>query len=124
MVLGAWIAEHSQYGWHAAFFAVGAPGLVVAFAAIWLPQPVRGASEQVDPERLQEHQRAGASREDYLELLVNSSYNYAVFGMTFYTFAIGGLAYWLPTFLTVTKGIEPVRATQLLGLTTVAAAVI
>ena len=44
--------------------------------------------------------------------------------MTFYTFAIGGLAYWLPTFLTVTKGIEPVEATKLLGLTTVAAAII
>jgi MFS family permease len=121
MLLGAWIAKH--YDWHVAFFAVGVPGLLVAFSAFWLPEPVRGASEGVDPERLEEHQRAGASRDDYLELLVNSSYNYAVFGMTFYTFAIGGLAYWLPTFLTVGRGIEPVHATKLLGLTTVAAAV-
>jgi sugar phosphate permease len=44
--------------------------------------------------------------------------------MTFYTFAIGGLAYWLPTFLTVAKGIESVEATKLLGLTTVAASVV
>ena len=122
MLLGAWISKH--YGWHAAFFIVGAPGLLVAFTALWLPEPVRGASEGVDPERLLEHNRVQPSRDDYLELLVNSSYNYAVFGMTFYTFAIGGLAYWLPTFLTVTKGIEPVEATQLLGLTTVAAAII
>jgi MFS family permease len=122
MLLGAWIGKH--YGWHNAFFVVGAPGLLVAFAALWLPEPVRGASEGVDPDRLAEHASAGVGRDDYLELLVNSSYNYAVFGMTFYTFAIGGLAYWLPTFLTVTKGIEPVEATKLLGLTTVAAAVI
>ncbi len=122
MLLGAWIGKH--YGWHAAFFVVGAPGLLVAFTALWLPEPIRGASEGVDPERLHEHQRAGAGRDDYLELLVNSSYNYAVFGMTFYTFAIGGLAYWLPTFLTVSKGIEAVEATKLLGLTTVAAAII
>jgi MFS family permease len=122
MLLGAWIAKH--YNWHIAFFAVGAPGLLVALTAFLLPEPVRGASEGVDPKRLEEHARAGASREDYLELLVNSSYNYSVFGMTFYTFAIGGLASWFPTFLIVTKGIEPVEATRLLGLTTVGAAVL
>jgi MFS family permease len=44
--------------------------------------------------------------------------------MTFYTFAIGGLAYWLPTFLTVNKGIEPVKANTLLGVTTLFAAII
>jgi MFS family permease len=121
-LLGAWIAKY--YGWRMAFFIVGAPGLLVAFAALWLPEPVRGASEGVDPERLEEHERAGASYEDYLELLVNSSYNYAVFGMTFYTFAIGGLAFWLPTFLTVNKGIDPVEATKYLGLTTLLASIL
>jgi MFS family permease len=122
MALGAIISKH--YGWHTAFFVVGAPGLLAAFAALLLPEPVRGASEKVDAERLEEHAQAGVSRDDYLELLVNSSYNYAVFGMTFYTFAIGGLAYWLPTFLTVNKGIEPVKANTLLGVTTLFAAII
>jgi MFS family permease len=122
MALGALIAKH--YGWHTAFFVVGAPGLLAAVAAFFLPEPVRGASEKVDAERLEEHARAGVSRDDYLELLVNSSFNYAVFGMTFYTFAIGGLAYWLPTFLTVNKGIEPVRANTLLGIATLFAAII
>jgi MFS family permease len=122
MLLGAVISKH--YGWHAAFFIVGMPGLIASLAVLWLPEPVRGASEDVDPDRLLEHQRAGASRDDYLELLVNSSYNYAVFGMTFYTFAIGGLAFWLPTFLEVAKGIEKVKANSLLGVTTLFAAVI
>jgi MFS family permease len=122
MLLGAVIAKY--YGWHAAFFIVGAPGLIAAFTVLLLPEPVRGASEDVDRDRLLEHERAGASREDYLELLVNSSYNYAVFGMTFYTFAIGGLAAWLPTFLEVAKGIEKVKANTLLGITTLFAAII
>src|SRR4051794_7182021 len=122
MALGAWISRH--YGWHAAFFVVGAPGLLAAFAALWLPEPVRGASEGADAQRLRAHEQAGTSREDYLELLVNSSYNYAVFGMTFYTFAIGGLAYWLPKFLSVTKGIDSVKANGLLGLTTLFAAIV
>lgn len=122
MALGGWIGKH--YGWHAAFFVVGAPGIVAALAALLLPEPVRGLSEGVDAERLKAHERAGASREDYIDLMVNSSYTYSVLGMAFYTFAIGGLAYWLPTFLTVTKGIDQVRATGLLGLTTLFAAVI
>lgn len=122
MGLGGWIGKH--YGWNAAFFVVGAPGLFAAVAALFLPEPVRGLSEGVDAAKLKAHERAGASRADYIDLMVNSSYTYSVLGMAFYTFAIGGLAYWLPTFLTVTRGIEQVRATTLLGLTTLFAAVI
>jgi MFS family permease len=121
MSLGGAIAVN--HSWNAAFFVVGAPGLLAALAALALPEPVRGASEKVDVERLELHQRVGASREDYLDLMVNSSYTYSVFGMAFYTFAIGGLAYWMPTFLTVTKGIDQVQATSLLGVTTLGAAV-
>ncbi len=55
--------------------------------------------------------------------MVNSSYTYAVFGMAAYTFAIGGLAFWLPKFLTFTRGIERVRATSILGLVTVLASI-
>ena len=122
MSAGAAIAKYSS--WNMAFFVVGAPGLVAALAAFFLPEPIRGASEGVDPERLRAHERAGASREDYVDLMVNSSYTYAVFGMAFYTFAIGGLAYWLPTFLVETKGIEQVRANANLALATLLAAII
>ena len=66
-------------------------------AALFLPEPVRGASEGVDPERLRAHEQAGATRADYLDLMVNSSYTYAVFGMAAYTFAIGGMLVWFPT---------------------------
>ena len=121
MGLGGWIGTH--YGWQAAFFVVGAPGLVAAAAALWLPDPVRGQSEGVGTDRLKAHERAGASREDYIDLMVNSSYTYSVLGMAFYTFAIGGLAVWMPTFLITTKGMDQVRATTLVGLTTLFAAV-
>ena len=81
-------------------------GLVAAFAALVLPEPVRGASEGVDTERLKAHERAGATRDDYLDLMVNSSYTYSVFGMAAYTFAIGGMLVWVPNFLFSTRGIE------------------
>ena len=32
--------------------------------------------------------------------MVNSSYTYSVFGITFSSFALAGLIYWLPAFLT------------------------
>jgi len=122
MLLGAWTAKH--YGWHNAFFLVGAPGLVVALTALLLPEPPRGASEGIDPSRLAAHEKTGARKEDYLELMVNSSYTYSVFGMAFYTFAIGGLAYWLPSFLIKARGIESVTANKYLAATTLFASII
>lgn len=121
MVLGAAIAKH--YGWNTSFLIVGVPGLFMAVSALFLPEPIRGTSEGVDPDRLRAHERAGASLSDYTDLMVNSSYTYAVLGMAFYTFAIGGLAYWLPAFLMEARGIEAVRATGFLGLTTLFAAI-
>lgn len=122
MALGGWIAMH--YDWHLVFFLVGAPGLLAALAVLFLPEPVRGATEGIDPERLAEHQSAGASREDYVDLMVNSSYTYCVFGMTMYTFAIGGLLVWVPTFLTTARGVPQDRATLILGLVTLGSSLV
>src|SRR5438445_717347 len=52
--------------WQTAFLAAGAPGLLLALLALALPEPVRGASEGVDPARLRFHERVGPSREDYI----------------------------------------------------------
>ncbi len=122
MGLGAYVAKH--YGWRMSFFVVGIPGLLAALAALFLPEPIRGISEGVDPERLKEHEVAGASKDDYRDLLVNSSYTYSVFGMAMYSFAIGGLAAWLPKFLTTAKGMESVKANTTLGLVTAGAAIL
>src|SRR5262249_52824795 len=120
IVLGGNIAE--RYGWRNAFFLVGLPGLVAGLGAFFLPEPIRGASEKIDPERLREHEQSGASLADYRDLMVNSSYTYSVMGMAFYTFAIGGLVYWIPYYLTITRGIPQGRATLIIGLVTLAAA--
>jgi MFS family permease len=111
-------------GWHRAFFVVGAPGMAAAFLILLLPEPVRGASEAVDPGRLREHELAGARREDYIDLMVNSSYTYSVFGMAAYTFAIGGMLIWVPNYLFSTRGFEPKQTGLTLGLVTLAAALV
>ena len=119
--IGGSVGVH--YGWHVAFFVVAVPGLLAAATTYFLPEPVRGLSEGVDPGKLAAHEKAGASKEDYIDLMVNSSFTYSVLGMAFYTFAIGGLAFWLPTFLRDAKGMDAGEATRWLGGITVAAAV-
>ena len=120
IVAGGAIGE--AYGWQTAFFVVGVPGLVAAFAALLLPEPVRGESEKIDLDRLADHERAGASKADYVDLMVNSSYTYTVLGMAFYTFAIGGMVLWVPYYLIHTRGLPQGRATLMLGGVTLAAA--
>lgn len=120
--LGSVIA--SKYNWHLAFYIVGVPGLLAAFFAFWLPEPVRGASEGVDVERLRAHEKTGASREDYVDLMVNSSYTYSVFGMAAYTFAIGGMLVWVPNYLFNTRHFGQAKAGSMLGVVTFAAAIV
>jgi MFS family permease len=120
--LGSVIA--SKLSWHLAFFMVGAPGVAAALLVLFLPEPVRGASEGVDTERLKAFERAGARREDYLALSKNASYIYAVLGMAAYTFAIGGMLVWVPSYLFTTRGFDQARAGTILGLVTLGAAVL
>jgi predicted MFS family arabinose efflux permease len=110
--------------WQTAFLAVGAPGLFLALAALALPDPARGASEGVDPQALRLHEQVGPSREDYIDLMVNSSYTYSVFGITFSSFALAGMVYWSKTFLTVGKGLPESQVNSALGFTFLAAAIL
>jgi MFS family permease len=110
--------------WQTAFLAAGAPGLVLALLALALPDPVRGWSEGVDIPRLRFHEHVGPSREDYIDLMVNSSYTYSVFSLAFSSFALAGLVYWLPSFLTAVKGLTVAQAGLPLGEILVAAAVL
>ncbi len=91
--------------WQTALLIVGAPGFVLAFLALALPNPARGRTEGVAEVRLRLHERVGPSREDYIDLMVNSSFNYSLFGMAFAAFALAGMAYWLPPFLAIVKGL-------------------
>ncbi|MFO0953918.1 MAG: MFS transporter [Isosphaeraceae bacterium] len=115
--VGGYFAARSS--WSQAMFALALPGLIASAAVFLLPDPLRGATEPVAPERVAEHQKAGPTQEDYIDMMVNSSFTYSVFGMAFFTFAMAGMAAWLPRFLTVQKGF-PIESVWRLGWVTLA----
>jgi predicted MFS family arabinose efflux permease len=120
--LGAALARLST--WQVAFLCVGAPGLFLALLSLAFPDPVRGLSEGIDLERLRLHERVGASAEDYTDLMVNSSFTYSLFGITFSSFAFAGLFYWSKAFLTVSKGFSVSLVDSSLGIIILGAALV
>ena len=115
IVLGGLIGHH--FGWRAAFFLAGAPGMLLAAAVLWLPDPPRGAQ---DASPGQPATRAVAGRTPgplavYLSFLCRAPYMLLVLGYAAYTFALGGLGFWMPTFLERVRAVPAVEATTSLG---------
>ncbi len=78
----------ARMGWRAAFFVAGGPGLVLGLACLLLADPPRRALAA-----------PGAFLATLRPLLRIPLYVRAVLGYAAFTFAIGGFAYWGPTFL-------------------------
>jgi MFS transporter, Spinster family, sphingosine-1-phosphate transporter len=97
------------FGWRAAFYAVGLPGLALAMLALTIPDPPRGASDGGN-ERGFETLGATLGR-----LSRNLPYVGTVLGYAAYTFALGGLAVWMPTYLERVRGLDLARADILVG---------
>jgi MFS family permease len=113
------------FGWRYAFFVAGVPGLVLAVLALRLYDPPRGAQDAADDLAIggTSGQRAppgGAARAAYAALLRNRPYVLTVLGYAAYTFAIGALAFWTPSFLERARGIPKAQATVQFGAIVVA----
>jgi MFS family permease len=110
-ILGGLVGHH--FGWRAAFFVAGAPGLVLAAAVLWLPDPPRGSRDPLPAGQ------CGAQRQSplavYLSLMRRTPYMLLVLGYAAYTFALGGLAFWMPTFLMRVRGVPTIQATTGFG---------
>jgi len=111
-VVGGLVDTH--WGWRRAFFAAGLPGLVLAVVALRLWDPPRGLHDE-DMART----AARGSRATYAALLRNLPYVLTVAGYAAYTFALGGLATVMPSFLQRVRGISESRATVAFGLVAV-----
>jgi MFS family permease len=116
-VVGGLVDKH--YGWRAAFFVAGVPGLLLAALCLLLRDPPRGiqdaaAGTQAAPKPV----HGSISREallTYWRLLRDKPYALTVLGYAAYTFSIGGLAVWMPAFLERVRGIPRSEATVSFG---------
>src|SRR5262249_25105798 len=79
--------------WRWAFYLVVPPGVLLGLLCFWMREPPTGSADGVEA---MHHRLTG---KDYLSLLQTPSYVLNTLGMTGMTFAIGGLAYWMPDYL-------------------------
>ncbi|MFZ0497766.1 MAG: MFS transporter [Steroidobacteraceae bacterium] len=106
----------AHYGWRAAFYVAGAPGLLLAAWMFRLPDPPRGAQDAAPEAVLDARPTTQQSWWlVYLRLLRQRPYVLTVLGYAAYTFALGGLAFWTPTFLERVRGVPPLQASAGFG---------
>jgi MFS family permease len=119
-VVGGLMDVH--FGWRMAFFVAGIPGIVLALLCLGLYDPPRGSQDSDAPGASTE--AAAPSGRDsgrgrfllgYRHLLRNKPYVLTVLGYVAYTFALGGLAFWMPAFLERIRGIPREQATVSFG---------
>jgi MFS family permease len=108
-ILGGLVDQH--FGWRAAFWIAGAPGLLLAMLIVAVKDPPRGAHD-VEPHPVEKTSIA----QGYRDLLHNSQFLITALGYAAWTFAIGGLAYWMPAFLERVRGMSRPEATVTFGL--------
>lgn len=115
-VLGGQLGQ--RFGWQEAFLMVGLPGLLLALPLWWLADPGRGGGPT--KETLFKQSISALLK----EFLANRTFVYATLSMTAMTFALGGLAQWVPSFLNRSFGLDIGRGNLLFGAITVASGVI
>jgi MFS family permease len=131
-VVGGLVDKH--YGWRMAFFVAGVPGLLLAALCLLLRDPPRGVQDtgaaQADASHADASRAHGAPAVEtstspaslskdtwaaYGRLMRNKPYVLLVLGYAAYTFAMGGLAVWMPAFLERARGIPRSEATVSFG---------
>ncbi len=101
---GGWAVSHLTWRW--AFYLVAPPGLFLALWAFFMKGPSRKQGDGAKPR---------AALADYLRLLKIPSYLANVAAQTALTFSIGGLSFWVPTYLSEARNVPQSQSTLLFG---------
>ena len=116
-VAGSSIGEHGAAllgihaeSWRCAFFLVVPPGLALGILSLFMKEPPQKGAVGT-------HGSAPVGWRDYLVLARTPSWVLCTIGMTAMTFAIGGIAFWMPFFLAQRPG-APESATVIFGAIT------
>ncbi len=102
---GAWIGQH--HGWRMSFVASAVPGVLMALLILfWMREPQRTGEA---------HERTKTDRASVLSLLKNGAYLTSILGYAAVTFSLGGISWWMPSFLHREAGYSIEAAGALMG---------
>jgi MFS transporter, Spinster family, sphingosine-1-phosphate transporter len=88
-----WFGIHAE-SWRWAFYLLVLPGIILGVISLFMREPPRGQADLATAAK-----PAALHARDYLILLKTPSYVLCTLGMAAMTFAIGGIAFWMPYFL-------------------------
>ncbi len=123
-VFGGWICNSNIGEWSAAQFGIGGeswrwifafvtlPGIALGLRSFFMREPPRG-----DPASRRQAKTSSVPWREYWILLRTPSYVLCTFGMAAMTFAIGGIAFWMPYYLETRPG-APSNSTIIFGAIT------
>jgi MFS transporter, Spinster family, sphingosine-1-phosphate transporter len=110
-LIGGVVGEH--FGWRRSFIVSAIPGTIIAILiAIFMKEPARGASQ---------HEKAKLEKGTVLSLLKNKAYLASILGYAAVTFSLGGISWWMPSFLHRVVGLTESSAGFIMGAITVVA---
>ena len=108
-LVGGTVGEH--YGWRMSFVVSAIPGAVIALLILFfMREPARGASQ---------HEKAKLEKGTILSLIRNKAYLTSILGYAAVTFSLGGISWWMPSFLQRVEGRTQSSAAFLMGAITV-----
>src|SRR6478672_10352143 len=94
--VGGYLAHHFG-SWRAPFMAAGIPGFLLALLLWMLPEPPRGQHETFTTANV---------KGVFGSLIRNGAFITSTLGMAAYTFAMGGMQVWIPTFLVRLRALD------------------
>lgn len=108
-LVGGVVGEH--HGWRMSFIVSAVPGAILALLILFLmKEPERGASQ---------HEKAKFEKGTILTLVKNKAYLASILGYAAVTFSLGGISWWMPSFLERVGGRSQSSAAFLMGAITV-----
>jgi len=102
---------NQYFGWRAAFWLVGFPGLLLSLLVLGVFDPPRGRYDDAHVP----HESGTSLFATYRDLFRNVPYVLSVLGYAAYTFALGGIAFWMPAFLERARGLSNREASVTFG---------
>jgi len=101
---GAWVAAH--HGWRMSFIASAVPGVLVALLILFFMR---------EPQRTGAVEKAKTDKATVLSLAKNKAYLSSIFGYAAVTFSLGGISWWMPSFLHREAGYSIEAAGAIMG---------